>query len=356
MGERGQEFSGIGETFNWDYNPFTFRIIPGTFVGYSDELHEIESALKNGDKFALLMGPTGSGKTTLLKNIASRFHNNEIVYLPKPPKNPEDWVKLLRPYTEGPIRKLLRLHNGLDLYSISSKLNSKLSDRRIMIFIDECHEASQESLEWIRTITDHVDRLSIVMAGLPIFENNLKDNLESFLRRITIKVDLGCLDQSETKEFIKRKIESAGGKELKPFTDEAIEAIYQKTGGFPREILRVCNDLVRQAAEKDISVIDSVLLKETESYFKAAKETLDYLPPRQKLIIDTLASEGDLTPTELVENIQTKGVYKDQDNAIRSVNNLLRRLMTDGLVERKKFGKAYKYRISPRYQSYFVKA
>jgi len=69
-----------------------------------------------------------------------------------------------------------------------------------------------------------------------------------------------------------------------------------------------------------------------------------------------LSSHGEMTPTEIVEKVQAEGEYKDQENAIRSVNNLVRRLMSDGFVERKKFGKAYKYRLSPRYKTLFVKA
>ena len=48
--------------------------------------------------------------------------------------------------------------------------------------------------------------------------------------------------------------------------------------------------------------------------------------------------------------------YKDKENAVRSVNNLLRRLMNDGIVERKKTGKSYKYRVSGKLQTVMVDA
>ncbi|MCK4496878.1 MAG: hypothetical protein KAU24_01685, partial [Candidatus Aenigmarchaeota archaeon] len=79
--------------FGWKSNPFTFRILPDLFVGYDGEVNKIIEGLHNGDKFSLLTGPTGSGKTTLLKSLGSRFPDYRYVfYLPKPPKDPEDWV------------------------------------------------------------------------------------------------------------------------------------------------------------------------------------------------------------------------------------------------------------------------
>jgi predicted transcriptional regulator len=71
--------------------------------------------------------------------------------------------------------------------------------------------------------------------------------------------------------------------------------------------------------------------------------------------MDALAEGGDMTPSEIIKNMKSSS-YKNQDNAIRSVNNLLRRLMQDGLVDRNKVGKTYKYKVSSRFQSVLVNA
>ena len=121
-------------------------------------------------------------------------------------------------------------------------------------------------------------------------------------------------------------------------------------------MLKLCNELSQKALQKGLTTIDTEFMEEAEIPGRVSMETLESLPPRQKSIIDTLAGEGELTPTEIVAKMQEKGEYKDNDNAIRSVNNLMRRLMSDGFVERKKVGKAYKYKISPRYQTLLVNA
>jgi len=346
--------SKMKEAFGWDSSPFSFKILHGLFVGYNEELEAISNGINNGDKFALLLGPTGAGKTTILKHISDKFPDFRVIYIPKPPKDPKDWVSIFNGLLKS--RFLFFRKPRTDIYNLSEKLNSKLAEKKCLLFVDECHEATQESLEWLRTITDQVENLTVVLAGLPVFENVLKDNLETFLKRITLRVDLGCLTQAETREFIKRRIENAGGEDIRPFTHSIIEHIHQKTGGFPREVLKLCNELSQKALQKGLTTIDTEFMEEAEIPGRVSMETLESLPPRQKSIIDTLAGEGELTPTEIVAKMQEKGEYKDNDNAIRSVNNLMRRLMSDGFVERKKVGKAYKYKISPRYQTLLVNA
>ncbi len=342
------------EAFNWGSNPFAFRILPEHFVGYDEEKKSILDGINNGDKFTLLLGPTGSGKTTFIKHISGRLSEHKVIYIPKPPTNPTDWIGIFSEFSRPSFFSRIFRKSKIDLYTLSSKVNSGLARKKCVLFVDECHEATQESLEWLRTITDQVQNLTVVLAGLPIFENVLKNNLETFLRRVTLRIDLGCLSQVETREFIKKRIEGVGGQDIRPFTSSIIEYVHHKTGGFPREVLRACNEISQKAVEKGLTIVDMEFLKETDIPGRPSREALEILPPRQKLIVDILASEGELTPTEIVEKLQAKGDYKNTDNAIRSINNLVRRLMSDGLVERKRIGKAYKYKISPRYQTLLV--
>ncbi len=90
----GDSPSGM-KLFNWQENPFTFRIMPDLFVGYRPEIDRIVSGLNNGTKFSLIMGPTGSGKTTLMKHLVKIFSPvKHLKYLPKPPKDPQDLVDI----------------------------------------------------------------------------------------------------------------------------------------------------------------------------------------------------------------------------------------------------------------------
>ena len=349
----------ISELFDWESNPFTFQILPELFVGYEKEVNSLLSGLQSGNKFSLILGPTGSGKTTMMKSLIGRLHGkyDDIMYLPKPPRDQNDWISIFHDYTKkGFLKSLFSKGNGVSIYNLSDVMNKRLDGRNVLLFIDECQESSTESMEWIRALTDHIDNLHVVMAGLPVFEGELKAGLESLLRRIGTKVELTTLTKSETREFIKKRISRIGGDDIRPFTGGTVDYVYQRTGGFPREILRICSELVKEAVEKNISTIDSDFVSETqEPVQRMSIEAVDSLPERQRMILDTLSKGGEMTPSGIIEALDIEE-YKNRDNAVRSVNNLLRRLMKEGLVERKKVGKTYRYVVSGKFQTLMVEA
>ncbi len=348
MNERAREL------FKWNENPFSFRILPEYFVGYEKETDTFTDGLNNGSKFSILLGPTGSGKTTFMKYLVKRFPGSDVIYLPKPPKSADDWVTIFNPILKPSRFSFLR--KDVNIYNLYEHLNKKLNGRKCLLFIDECHEASLDSLEWIRTITDQTDNLFIILAGLPVFEKTMMEKLETFMRRVNIHVNLTNLSKAETRELIKRRIEGIGGDDIRPFTVNAVDYIYDNTGGFPREVLKLCDDMVQRAMEKGVSTVEPDIMKGAEEpEKKLSMDTVEELPERQKLIVDTLAEGGEMTPSEIAKSIKTEE-YKNKDNAVRSVNNLLRRLMQDGLVDRKKVGKTYKYSVSSRFNSVLVTA
>jgi type II secretory pathway predicted ATPase ExeA len=348
--------------FRLKENPFNFRIMPELFVGYNRETKKLAISIQNNDKLSILMGPTGSGKTTLLKFLMKKFKKQrKIFYLSKPPGNPEDWVKIFTNFIHtGMLDKLFSRSKNVNIYNLSDWVNNKMKKRKMILFVDEVHEASTETLEWLRTLTDQIDNLSVVIAGLPVLETMLRDRLETFMRRVNVKVELSNLTKPETRELIKTRIEWAGGEDIKPFTSETVEQIYEKTGGFPREIIRMCNDLIQNATQENITTIDMNFLKDAAFYSKTQKtppslstKDLNGLPSRQRDIIEILWKYGELTPTEIVEKMDTDD-YKSKDNAIRSINNILKRLVKEGTIIRKRRGKSYQYLLSEKIRTLMV--
>ncbi len=343
--------------FEWRENPFNFKILPELFVGYSNELNNISGVLENKEKFSLLIGPTGSGKTTLLRHMSRKFTKKYMIYyLPKPPKDPTDLIGIFTKYLGGGIfDKMFSREKNITLYNLSEWINKKLNENELFIFFDESHEASIETLEWLRTIVDQVDGLSVILSGLPVLDSLLKEQLETFTCRINTKIELTNLTRSETREMIKKRIEWVGGDDIKPFTSEAIDHVYDMTGGFPREVIRVCNGLVKKALEKNISTIDVNFLNEVESgsVKRVSLNSLDGIPVRQRSILELLSGRGSMTPNEIVANMDLSE-YKDKHNAVRSVNNILKRLLKDEFLTRKGKGKSYQYMVSEKIKTLLV--
>jgi hypothetical protein len=94
------------------------------------------------------------------------------------------------------------------------------------------------------------------LADLPSYEHDRLENRQ----RIVVMEPLNTLQEAETllQQYLAQfRTESApDGQPLFPFTTEAVEAIFVRSDGKPRDILRKANALVSAGAEQNWEVID----------------------------------------------------------------------------------------------------
>jgi Cdc6-like AAA superfamily ATPase len=239
------------------------------------------------------------------------------------------------------------------IYQIPDFLNRKLK-KHLIVLLDEAHEANTDVLEWLRVLNDQIEKMSIVLSGLPNFEDQLRNNLETFAKRITAKAELLSLTKEETKELIAKRIQYAGGKGDE-IPDSVISSVYDYTGGFPREVIRICDELVNNAIMKGKTNIEFDLheKREERAIEPVSASMLDKFTHMQKEILEML-SKKPLTPGQIANSIDlTKN--KSRQHAVRSVNNVMKALHEDGYLERRKEEKAYVYSLLPRISTLFVK-
>jgi type II secretory pathway predicted ATPase ExeA len=355
--------------WSWKENPFVLKIDPKLFVGYNEQVKAVSNHIRNKHKIALITGKTGAGKSTFLKWLENNYDASKL-YVSKPPENAEDFIEMFTEIFGYNIWERI-LRKKPTLYSLPNYINKKLKGNHLVFLVDEAHETNKEVLEWLRVLTDQIDTVSLVVAGMPVLENKIKSELETLDQRITTRITLTSLDRDETKELIKKRIEDVGGKGIKPFTEEAIEKIYERTGGFPREVLKLCDRLINSALERNIDIIDEKLIEEHKEIElpkvrleepvvtfmpkPPTEEQFRNLPYKQKIILELLSKKDWLTPTAIVEELELKN-YKSKGHAIRSVNNILKRLMLDGYVQREARGKAFMYALTPKVKTLFVES
>jgi type II secretory pathway predicted ATPase ExeA len=343
----------------WSRSPFTFSIIPSLFVGYKEQLERANVLIKEGHKLFLIVGPTGSGKTSMLKWIGGHLSGKfDYIYIGKPPEKPEDFVLIFNDKFKNPwYLRIFRpfISNIKSLYQVPSFLNKKLKNKRLVVLFDEAHEASLDVLEWLRVLSDQVDNMCVIASGLPVIDEKLNE-LETFRKRIAAKIELLSLTKEETLEMIKKRIENAGGSGIEPFDMQVIDIIYDRTGGFPREILKVCDDLVNRAANLGRSKItqELLMLDIREKPKTISLDLIEKMTPMQKEIVEMLGRKAS-TPGDIANMIDLKK-YKSRQHAVRSINNILKVLMQDGFVERKRSDKAFVYQLSPRIKTLVVKS
>lgn len=370
------EISGWMSRYGWERNPFNFQIYPDLMIGYEDEAQRVRNSIESGGKFTLLLGRTGAGKTNMLQRISTEYDDRPLFYMSKPPVTEEALLTFMRDEVLEP-GFLARLRNTYSLYNLDEAVNRKY-DEQIILLVDEGHEASVEVLEWLRTAIDHISSMTVVAAGLPEFETKLQDDVNTLYSRATEVVNLESLDKDHSIELVRKRIEQVGGSSIEPFTQSALLEIYDATEGFPREILRVCNDCVITAATADKSIIDEDDVRavldessygtnsdgeggvnedegpdgpaepddaEQEPSDEDEDDTMDLrmLTDKQRSIYDAVADLEEATSGEIVDHIGLDD-YKSRSHAIRSINNILRRLMEQDVVERERKGRTYLYR------------
>jgi type II secretory pathway predicted ATPase ExeA len=318
----------------WKTNPFIFNINPSLFVGYRAQTERLQMALDEKHKFTLILGPTGSGKTTLLRWLQTRIRSDTL-YIGKPPHRAEEFVTILNEKYQKPWYAFWAKSLS-SVYQIPGFLNEKLRGKHLVILL--------------------VENMSIVLSGLPVFEDQLHNNLETFVKRVTAKISLLSLTKEDTKELIIRRVKNAGGSGNE-FTDSVIEKIYEYTGGFPREVLRVCDEIVNNAMMKGSMHVEfDVGGGREEIKSEAQTQTpsiVEKMTPMQREVLELL-SKRPSTPGQIADLIDlTK--YKSRQHAVRSVNNVVKALQEDGYLERKKEDKAYVYSLAPRISTLFVK-
>ncbi len=355
--------------FGWKRNPFALVVSPEIFIGYEEQREAILSHIEEGQKICLVSGPTGSGKTTLLLWVRERFKDKDSLktyYLPKPPKKVREFVRIFT--LIFPLSFFERLLGKKpSLYSLPEYINSKLRGSRLLLLVDEAHETTKDVLEWLRVLVDQTP-ITLVIAGLPNLEYKIKQKLETFDQRITTRVFLEHLNENETVELVKKRIEWAGGKDLAPFTEDALKEIHFRTNGFPREILKLCDRIIHKACENSTEIVTADFVKRYSEFseekpleeqkvtFEPKPRTeIKDLPPKQRRVLEILSKNTWLTPTQIAQKLGMER-YKSQHHAIRSVNNILKRLLMEGYVQREARGKAFVYSLTPKARAYFVEA
>lgn len=333
--------------YKWASNPFVLNIHPELFVGYKRQVNDLVRNIKEKHKVVLLLGATGSGKTTMLKWLSSSFNNGyEFIFIGKPPQKPEEFVDIFNEKYPRFFGRHLK-----NIYQIQGFLNRRLRGRHLVVLYDEAHESKTDVLEWLRVLSDQVENMSIVIAGLPVFDENLS-KLETLRKRIMEKIELVSLTKEEMTEMIRNRIKSVGGS-----GDEfanLVDVIYDRSGGFPREIIKMCNDAVNESMKTGRPLTKELLVREMpKEEPKVSLKFLDELTSTQRDIVEMLAHP--MTPGQIADSLDlTK--YKSRQHAVRSMNNILKRLMEEGLVERVRSDRAFVYQLVPSVRSIVVRA
>lgn len=190
------------------------------------------------------LGDVGLGKSTVLRYLYGEYAAKEdyITTLIPTPKFPTLFGMLkyiCSDFEIEPKRSFVAQQDALQEFLIKTYTDQK----NVVLFIDESQLLDNQQLELIRGFLNfetHEHKLmQIVLAG----QLELKDKLnteknKALYSRISTYSVLDPLTPEETKAMIEYRCGYAGIKN--PFTDDAMETVYIKSKGIPRNILKLC--------------------------------------------------------------------------------------------------------------------
>jgi type II secretory pathway predicted ATPase ExeA len=214
---------------------------------------------------ALITGDVGAGKSTALRAFTETLDKNHhvVVYV-------EDPSLGLRGMLSS-IARQLNLNAKYFKWQLAPELKAAIEKnfadyhQTTLLIIDDAQHLGPQALDELRLLTNfHIDSkapLSLVLLAQPEFRKIVQlKALEAFRQRLTLRVHLTGLAQSEAAAYVKHQLEMAGRTDTL-FTDDVIAEIYQQAKGIPRLINTLCYECLLDIYQRQKNVVDMPTLE-----------------------------------------------------------------------------------------------
>ena len=228
-------------------------------------LANIEYAITTRNSFVVISGEIGMGKTTLLNNVLADMKKDvSVARVSHTTLSPTELLQMLlgefgiRTFEDNKVNLLQRLGEYFSA--------QKAAQRRIAILVDEAQNLTIGALEELRMLSstnlDLAGLISVVLVGQPEL-NTLLDSprLEQLRQRVRLRQHLMPLTCEETEAYIDRRLQIADSSATALLTPEAIEQVYEHSGGIPRLINTLCEAALTSAWADEADKVDAARIE-----------------------------------------------------------------------------------------------
>ncbi len=251
-------------------NPFT--LTPNSRFFFNSDRHRealsvLLYAIQQRKGFVVLTGDIGAGKTTVCRTLLNNLDpNTATALITNTHISGKDLLisildELGVAYAPGSKARLL---NALNMHLIDCLRNNK----NVVLIIDEAQNLTPSVLEEVRMIsnleTENEKLIQIIFLGQPELKQKLAlPRLEQLRQRIALYFHLTPLSRTETIDYIRHRLATASGTDREYFTPDAMEAVFEFSGGVPRLINQVCDSALLTGYIHERPLVDRGIIEET---------------------------------------------------------------------------------------------
>jgi len=260
-----------------------FSIAPDPRYLFMSERHREALAhllygVGGGGGFVLLTGEIGAGKTTVCRCFLEQIPRRcNVAYIFNPKLTVTELLKSVcdefRIPCAPPPSGQATVKDYLDPLNEFLLKTHAVGQNNVLI-IDEAQNLSADVLEQLRLLTNletsERKLLQIILIGQPELRTMLaRPELEQLAQRVIARFHLDALSEAETASYVAHRLQIAGWRRGRLFSDPALKRVHELARGVPRRINLLCDRALLGAYAQGKSKIDRRTVEQ------AAREVFD---------------------------------------------------------------------------------
>jgi general secretion pathway protein A len=238
--------------FGFEESPFNLSPDPAFFyrsAQHEEALANLIYGVQSRKGFIVLTGEVGTGKTTMLECLRDYLEAQhvEFAFIFNSRVTPDQFFQMIAYDLD------LRCDHTKKtevLFALNHLLITQANEgRTTVLIVDEAHLLDWEVLEEIRMLGNLENRrgklIQIILAGQPELDRKLDaPNLRQLKQRIVLRSNLRPFSERDTAEYVETRMALGGVENQTVFSEALLSEVHLRTGGIPRLINAVCDNLL----------------------------------------------------------------------------------------------------------------
>jgi general secretion pathway protein A len=289
--------------------------------------------LAQGEGFIVITGEVGAGKSTLVSHLMQTIDKARLTAATVVTSQ-LDGNDMVQMAAESYGIDTRGLDKAATLKAIENFLHAEArAGRRCLLVVDEAQNLAVDALEELRMLSNFQlgssALLQIFLLGQPEFRDLVQQSasLEQLRQRVIATHHLDAMDADEVEPYIMHRLARAGANGRPQLTEDAIDAIYEETGGVPRKINALMNRTLLMGSMEQLEILDGGLVTaviadmagkpfEYEAPLSAHGPVALPVPPSVEVPVE---AEAEAVPADEVDEPEVVAVVEEAQAVVEEV-------------------------------------